>query len=110
MEWDDWWARREEGNDDDGGGHSPRMDSRLAHLVEVKKSALKRLYGQKHNRYLRRKITELNKHIDAMNGNSNTGKTWKILKHLLDPSATKTAAKAEITKIRHKYILQRKHP
>lgn len=38
-----------------------------------------------------------------MDGNINTGKTWKILKHLLDPSGTKTAAKAEMTKLRHKY-------
>ncbi|KAH7957808.1 hypothetical protein HPB52_022773 [Rhipicephalus sanguineus] len=38
-----------------------------------------------------------------MDGNINTGKTWKIIKHLLDPTATKTAAKAEMTKIRHKY-------
>ncbi|XP_037504870.1 uncharacterized protein LOC119379639 [Rhipicephalus sanguineus] len=122
MEWDDWWARREaEDDDDDGGGgvHSPRMDSRLAHLGEAKKSIQKRLYRQKHNRNLRRKIAQLNKHIethcaqlcnqecdevcDAMDGNINTGKTWKILKHLLDPTATKTAAKAEMTKIRHKY-------
>ncbi|KAH7944672.1 hypothetical protein HPB51_028611 [Rhipicephalus microplus] len=38
-----------------------------------------------------------------MDGNINTGKTCKILKHLLDPSATRTAVKAEITKIRHRY-------
>ncbi|KAH7969217.1 hypothetical protein HPB52_015984 [Rhipicephalus sanguineus] len=38
-----------------------------------------------------------------MDGNINTGKTCKMLKHLLDPSATKMAAKAEITKITQKY-------
>ncbi|KAH7946174.1 hypothetical protein HPB49_020991 [Dermacentor silvarum] len=30
-------------------------------------------------------------------------KTFKILKHLLDPSGNKTAVKAKMTKIRHKY-------
>nr|XP_037280028.1 uncharacterized protein LOC119172996 [Rhipicephalus microplus] len=117
MECDDWLARRE-GEDECGGTLSMRMDSRLAHLVEAKKSIQQRLHRQKHNRNLRRKLAELNKHIethcthlchqewgeecDAMNSNINTGKTWKILKYLLDPSATKTAVKAEITKIRHR--------
>ncbi|XP_070386411.1 uncharacterized protein [Dermacentor albipictus] len=119
MDWDDWDARREHEDDDNGGGHSPRVDRNLAHLIQAKKSIQKRLQGQKHNRNLRRKIAELNKTIeahraqlctqdwdevcDAMDGNINTGKTWKILKHLLDPSGTTTVAKAEMTKLRHKY-------
>ncbi|XP_075543826.1 uncharacterized protein LOC142578311 [Dermacentor variabilis] len=38
-----------------------------------------------------------------MDGNINTGKTGKILKHLLNPSGTKTVMKAEMTKLRHRY-------
>ncbi|KAH6945147.1 hypothetical protein HPB50_007424 [Hyalomma asiaticum] len=42
----------------------PRVHSRLAHLKQAKRSIQLRLQGQKHNRNLRRKITELNKQIE----------------------------------------------
>ncbi|KAH8026395.1 hypothetical protein HPB51_020379 [Rhipicephalus microplus] len=95
------------------------MDSGLAHFVEAKKSIQKWLHGQKNNRNRRRKLAELNKHIethciqlchqewdevcDTIDGNINTSKTQKILKQdLLDSPATKMTAKMEMTKIRHR--------
>ncbi|KAH7952321.1 hypothetical protein HPB52_021461 [Rhipicephalus sanguineus] len=51
IKWDDWCARREE-DDDDSGGHSPRMDRRLANLLETKKihpdrQNTRKIYGEK---------------------------------------------------------------
>ncbi|XP_037572179.1 uncharacterized protein LOC119454280 [Dermacentor silvarum] len=40
-----------------------RMDSRLAHLLEAKQSLLARWKGQRLNRWLRKRISELNKSI-----------------------------------------------
>lgn len=97
----------------------PRVDSRLAHLKQAKRSIQLRLQGQKHNRNLRRKITELNKQIeehcarlcnqewdevcDTLDNNINTSKTWTIFRRLLDPTNTKVASRADMTRIKHKY-------
>ncbi|KAH6921218.1 hypothetical protein HPB50_027787 [Hyalomma asiaticum] len=83
----------------------PRVDSRLAHLKQAKRSIQLRLQGQKHNRNPRRKITELNKQIeehyarlcnqewdevcDTLDNNIKTSKTWTIFRRLLDPTNTK---------------------
>lgn len=40
---------------------------------------------------------------DTMNGNMSAGRTWKILRHLLDPGSTRTATRTEMAKLRHKY-------
>ncbi|KAH7943686.1 hypothetical protein HPB52_009996 [Rhipicephalus sanguineus] len=31
------------------------------------------------------------------------GRTWKILRHLLDPTSTRTATRVQMAKLRHKY-------
>lgn len=42
-----------------------RMDSRLAHLLEAKQALLARWKTQRHNRRLRKKISDINKMIEA---------------------------------------------
>ncbi|KAL1479909.1 hypothetical protein MTO96_051489 [Rhipicephalus appendiculatus] len=38
-----------------------------------------------------------------MDGNMSAGRTWKILRHLLDPNSTRTATRVQIAKLRQKY-------
>ncbi|KAH6924585.1 hypothetical protein HPB50_019623 [Hyalomma asiaticum] len=120
IEWTDWQTS------DSGKGSADRepceitcVDSRLAHLIQAKKSMQQRLSKQKYNKKLRRRITELDKEIETqcnriceqkweevcntMDGNINTGKTWKLLKHLLHPTSTRTAVRTEMTKLKHKH-------
>ncbi|XP_075543923.1 uncharacterized protein LOC142578420 [Dermacentor variabilis] len=126
VEWMDWRqeppkeeADRSRGAVGDGAPQPSRVDSRLAHLVAAKKSMQRRASRQKLNRKIRKKIAEINREIemhcarlceqewqelcDTMNGNMSAGRTWKILRHLLDPGSTRTATRTEMAKLRHKY-------
>ncbi|XP_075540084.1 uncharacterized protein LOC142574993 [Dermacentor variabilis] len=126
VEWTDWRqeqpkeeADRSRGAVGDGAPQPSRVDSRLVHLVAAKKSMQRRASRQKLNRKLRKKIAEINPEIethcaslceqewqalcDTMNGNMSAGRTWKILRHLLDPASTRTATRTEMAKLRHKY-------
>ncbi|KAH8031523.1 hypothetical protein HPB51_018092 [Rhipicephalus microplus] len=38
-----------------------------------------------------------------MDRNLSAGCTWKILRHLLDPTSTRTATRVQMAKLRHKY-------
>ncbi|KAH7942363.1 hypothetical protein HPB49_023453 [Dermacentor silvarum] len=38
-----------------------------------------------------------------MNRNMSVGRTWKILRHLLDPGSTRTATRTKMAKLRHNY-------
>lgn len=83
-----------------------RMDSRLANLLEAKHSILARWKGQRFNRRLRKKLAELNKTIEeycvllsrqqwdevcnSLNGQIRKGSGWRLIKHLLDESGTKS--------------------
>lgn len=79
----------------------------------------RRASQQKLNRKIRKKIAEINREIEAhcvrlceqewqelcdtMDGNMSAGRTWKILRHLLDPTSTRTATRVQMAKLRHKY-------
>ncbi|XP_037514966.1 uncharacterized protein LOC119391354 [Rhipicephalus sanguineus] len=83
-----------------------KIDSRLAHLLEAKQSLLARRKSQRLNRRLRKKISELNKTIEkhcrvlakqqwdevcnSVDGQMRNGKTWNLLKPLLDETNTRT--------------------
>ncbi|KAH7953613.1 hypothetical protein HPB49_010598 [Dermacentor silvarum] len=74
---------------------------------------------QRHNNKLRRRIAKLEREIEAhtstlerqqwgqicnsLNGQLGCKKTWHLLRHLLDPGNTKSAARNQLTKIIHQY-------
>ncbi|KAG0417840.1 hypothetical protein HPB47_005321 [Ixodes persulcatus] len=82
------------------------MDSRLAHLIEAKQSIQARWRTQRQNRRLRKKITELNRKIEShckklsaqlwedicssADGQMHNGATWRLLRHWLDETKTKS--------------------
>lgn len=94
-----------------------RMDSRLAHLLEAKQSLLARWKGQRLNRRLRKRISQLNKTMmdhcrilskqqwdeicNSIDGQVRNGKTWNLLKHLLNETNTRTNQRHSIVKILH---------
>ena len=94
-----------------------RMDSRLAHLLEAKKSLLDRWKGQRFNRKLRKKIAELNRTIEehcevlskqqwdelcnSVDGQMRVGGKWNLLKHLLDDTNSKSNQRHVIEKVLH---------
>lgn len=94
-----------------------RMDSRLYHLIEAKNALLRRWKGQRLNRRLRKKISELNKVIDdhckalckqqwdelceSIDGQMRNGKSWSMLKHLLDESGSKSNQKHTLARALH---------
>ncbi|XP_077531669.1 uncharacterized protein LOC144144172 [Haemaphysalis longicornis] len=95
-----------------------RIDSRLAHLIEAKQSIQARWKTQRTNRKLRKKVAELNREIEAHNrvlctqqwnevcneadSQMHCGKTWSMLKSLLDDSATKSHQHDNLARIIHK--------
>lgn len=94
-----------------------KMDSRLAHLIEAKQALLLRWKGQRLNRRLRKKISELNKAIedhcrtlgkqqwdevcDSIDGQMRNGKTWGMLKHLLDEGSTRSNQRHTLARALH---------
>lgn len=94
-----------------------KMDSRLAHLLEAKQSLLARWKGQRLNRRLRKRISELNKNMEdhcralskqkwdevcnSIDGQVRNGKSWNLLKHLLDDTNTRTNQRHSLAKILH---------
>ncbi|XP_077550626.1 uncharacterized protein LOC144163745 [Haemaphysalis longicornis] len=95
-----------------------RIDSRLAHLIEAKQSIQARWKTQRTNRKLRKKVAELNREIEAhsrvlctqqwnevcneSDSQMHCGKTWSLLKSLLDDSATKSHQHDNLARIIHK--------
>lgn len=91
------------------------MDTHLQNLWEAFKSIQKRWRKNKHNRKLRRKLAALESAIqkhalqlsqnqsdeicDRMQGNLGMKRTWQLLKHLLDPSNSKTDQAHQLTHI-----------
>ncbi|XP_075543106.1 uncharacterized protein LOC142576707 [Dermacentor variabilis] len=83
------------------------VDSRLAHLIEAKRSMLARWKGQRLNRRLHKKISELNKLIEehckllsrqqwdevcnSVDEQVRNGRSWGLLKHLLNDSNTRVS-------------------
>lgn len=74
---------------------------------------------QKHNRTLRKRITQLERKIeeyafeferqqwgqvcDSVNGHLGKKNTWLLLRHLLDPTQTKTAQRNRLAQIVHQH-------
>ncbi|XP_077547993.1 uncharacterized protein LOC144160638 [Haemaphysalis longicornis] len=95
-----------------------RIDSRLAHLIEAKQSIQARWKTQRTNRKLRKKVAELNREIEAhsrvlctqqwnevcneADSQMHCGKTWSMLKSLLDDCATKSHQHDNLARIIHK--------
>ncbi|XP_077564790.1 uncharacterized protein LOC144180295 [Haemaphysalis longicornis] len=96
------------------------MDSRLAHLIEAKRSLLDRWKKQRLNRRLRKKVAELNRAIqghcralcvqqwneicNAADGQLHCGRTWNLLRHLLDETKSKSHQRDRLTKLMHRAI------
>ncbi|KAH7980761.1 hypothetical protein HPB49_019040 [Dermacentor silvarum] len=91
------------------------MDSRLAHLIEAKTSILSRWKGQRLNKRLRKKVALLNENIkehcrvlnqqqwaelcNSLDGQLHHSRSWKILKHLLDNTSTRSQQQDRLTKL-----------
>ncbi|XP_077534634.1 uncharacterized protein LOC144146565 [Haemaphysalis longicornis] len=99
-----------------------RVDNRLAHLIEAKKALLTRWKAQRTNRKLRKKIAELNRVIEAhcttlcaqrwheirsaADGQMHCGRTWTLLRHLLDETRTKPHQRERLTRIMHAAVTE----
>ncbi|XP_072142785.1 uncharacterized protein [Dermacentor andersoni] len=99
-----------------------RVDSRLAHLIAAKQSILSRWKTQRTNRKLRKKVAELNREIEshsrvlctqqwnevcnAADGQMHCGKTWSMLRHLLDATTTKSHQHHNLAKIIHRALTE----
>ncbi|KAH7980245.1 hypothetical protein HPB49_014079 [Dermacentor silvarum] len=84
----------------------------------ARQSLTKRWKRQRRNRKLARRIAELNNEIseyvaklrkenwlqvcDGLQGQLSVGKTWKLLRHLIDPAGSKTANNRLLTKVRRR--------
>ncbi|XP_070378132.1 uncharacterized protein [Dermacentor albipictus] len=98
------------------------MDSRLAHLIEAKQSIKARWQKRRTNRSLRKKIAELNRQIEVhcrvlctqqwneacneADRQMHKGKTWNMLRHLLDETKTKGHQQNNLARILHKAICE----
>ncbi|KAH9380391.1 hypothetical protein HPB48_017614 [Haemaphysalis longicornis] len=97
----------------------PFVDSRLAHMWAARHSLTKRWKRQRRNKKLARRIAKLNADIsehvsklsrenwlqicDGLQGQLSVGKTWKLLRHLIDPAGSKTASHRSLTKVLNTY-------
>ncbi|XP_065289502.1 uncharacterized protein [Dermacentor albipictus] len=97
---------------------TPTLDTHLAHLWEAHHSILERWKGQKLNRTLKKrlaalqtKITEHSEELcrsnwgqicDSMAGNLSSKRSWQLLRHLIDPTQSKTATQQHVTRLIHK--------
>ncbi|XP_077539808.1 uncharacterized protein LOC144152414 [Haemaphysalis longicornis] len=94
-------------------------DTKLLHMWEAKQSLQRRLSKQKLNRNLRRRIAYLNREIEEyaneltrqnwystcnrMDSEMGLGKTWNILRYLIDSQECKTTQRHNLSKIIHDY-------
>lgn len=97
----------------------PSTDSRLLHMWEAHESLMRRWRRQRHNTRLRRRISRLERELEAhtavltrqqwgqlcgsLNGQMGCKKTWHLLRHLLDPGSSKSAARKQLARIVHQY-------
>ncbi|KAM7297198.1 hypothetical protein ISCGN_022351 [Ixodes scapularis] len=98
---------------------TPDVDSRLLHLWEAKRSLLKRWKRQRLNRKLKLRIARLEKealehaeqlgknnwhqNCNELQGTLGTAKTWSLLRHLIDPSKSKSQSSHTLRKIVHDF-------
>ncbi|KAL1455840.1 hypothetical protein MTO96_027735 [Rhipicephalus appendiculatus] len=99
-----------------------QIDSRLAHLMEARNSLKKRWKQQRHNRKLRKRIAQLNVEIEKhskvvcrqqwhavcqeADGQLHKGKTWKLLRHLLDEQHTKGTQQYILNRTLHNAVTE----
>lgn len=99
-----------------------QIDSRLAHLMEARNSLKNRWKRQRHNRKLRKRIAQLNIEIEKhskvvcrqqwhavcqeADGQLHKGKTWKLLRHLLDEQQTKGTQQYILNRTLHKAVTE----
>lgn len=99
-----------------------QIDSRLAHLMEARNSLKQRWKQQRHNRKLRKRIAQLNVEIEKhskvvcrqqwhavcqeADGQLHKGKTWKLLRHLLDEQNTKGTQQYILNRTLHKAVTE----
>lgn len=97
----------------------PFVDSRLAHMWEARHGLTRRCKRQRHNKKLRKRIYELNKQAaeyaiqlcrenwmkicDGLQGTLSTKKTWKLLRHLIDPLKSKSAGARDLARTINSY-------
>lgn len=93
------------------------VDSKLLHMWEAKQSLLKRWKRQRFNRKLRLRIAKLDLQIqeyatqlacqqwgqvcESMHDNLDNKRTWQLLRHLLDPTTSRTHHNHSINKLLH---------
>lgn len=93
------------------------IDSRLAHLMDARRSLQKRWRKQRHNRKLRKKIAELGREIgkhsrylcnqqwsalcSRIDGQLHRSSPWKILRQLMDETKSREFQSTRLTQILH---------
>lgn len=98
---------------------TPATDSRLLHMWDAHASLLRRWQKQRYNKKLRRRIQALSEEIErhstylarqqwgqlcsGLNGQLGNKKTWHLLRHLLDPDDSKTAARHRLKRLVHQH-------
>ncbi|KAH7983163.1 hypothetical protein HPB52_009699 [Rhipicephalus sanguineus] len=100
---------------------APTLDTRLAHLWEAHRSILERWKPQKHNRTLKRRLATLHTQITAraeelcrsnwgqvcnsIAGNLSTKYAWHLLRHLINPTNSRTTSQHRIARLLHNTTL-----
>ncbi|XP_077553677.1 uncharacterized protein LOC144168602 [Haemaphysalis longicornis] len=95
----------------------PCVDSRLAHLIDARKSIKEPWKKQRWNRKLRKKVTELNRSIEKhsallcrqqwdevcnrIDGSLHQNKAWSLIRHLLDETKTKSYQQNRMAQVMH---------
>ncbi|XP_037508999.1 uncharacterized protein LOC119385361 [Rhipicephalus sanguineus] len=100
-----------------GKAFPTRLTAAWPNLLKARQSLLARWKGQRLSRRLRKKISELNKTIEercrvlakqqwdevcnSVDGQMRNGKTWNLLKHLLDEANTRTSQRHLLARTAH---------
>ncbi|XP_077540901.1 uncharacterized protein LOC144153118 [Haemaphysalis longicornis] len=98
---------------------TPFVDARLSNRWALRHSLTRRWKRQRRNRKLARRIGLLNKEIavyaaklcrenwhkmcEGLQGQLSAGKTWKLLRHLIDPAQSKSTMNRNLTKVINNY-------
>ncbi|XP_077548089.1 uncharacterized protein LOC144160808 [Haemaphysalis longicornis] len=97
----------------------PFVDIRLAQMWEARHGLTRRWKRQRHNKKLRKRIHDLNRQAaeyaiqlcrenwmkvcDGLQGTLSTKKTWKLLRHLIDPLKSKSAGARDLARTINSY-------
>ncbi|XP_077548373.1 uncharacterized protein LOC144161610 [Haemaphysalis longicornis] len=95
----------------------PGIDSRLANMLEARQSLQKRWRGRRTNHRLRKRIATLGREIEKYSrelctqrwhavcneadGQLHKGRTWRLLRHLLDETGTKGYQQHRLAQVVH---------